>query len=157
MLRAMRKESFMKKSWCLFGAVLSLFLVMGGVPVRGEEETARLLSDLDLPLMEKFHEEEDSRVVFDTPEGRIIEVRAQGAASPEQVRDYYRLVLPTLSWQLAFQDQAGAAAPSDEGACAAEVQICLVALRDKEILSISISKDDSQAGVSVVVFDLRPR
>ncbi len=107
--------------------LILLFLTFSG-NLQGAESRTALLSDLDLPLMPGFHEDADSRVVFDTPAGRIIEVRAEGKIPPQQVFDYYQLILPSLSWRKEI--------PGKD--CNGSPPLCLVAVRDGEILKIII-------------------
>lgn len=52
----------------------------------------------DLPLMVGLVLDEDVSVVFDTPDGRVIEAVAQGAVSYEQALQFYRDTLPQLGW-----------------------------------------------------------
>jgi hypothetical protein len=52
----------------------------------------------DVPLMPGFREIDDSRMVFDTTGGRIIDSEACGMASPKDVRGFYAAALPELGW-----------------------------------------------------------
>jgi len=59
----------------------------------------------DVPVMPGLTELEDYTLVFDKPEGRIIEMVARiDGASVSDVRDYYRRSLPQLGWVMASQD-----------------------------------------------------
>lgn len=59
----------------------------------------------DVPVMPGLTELEEFTLVFDKPEGRIIEMVARiDGASVHDVRDYYRLSLPQLGWNRASQD-----------------------------------------------------
>lgn len=59
----------------------------------------------DLPLMPGLVERLDSTLVFDKPEGRIVESRAEiRELSHEDVREYYAESLPQFGWQMAGQD-----------------------------------------------------
>ncbi len=59
----------------------------------------------DVPAMPGLTELEEFTLVFDKPEGRIIEMVARiDGASVHDVRDYYRLSLPQLGWSRASQD-----------------------------------------------------
>ena len=53
----------------------------------------------DLPLMPGLIEQDGAGLVFDKPEGRIVEAIAAGAGTPQAVADYYSKVLPQLGWQ----------------------------------------------------------
>ncbi len=133
--------------------LILLFLTFSG-NLQGAEGSTALLSDLDLPLMQGFREETDSRVVFDTPAGRIIEVMAEGEIPPQQVFDYYRLVLPTLAWRKTAAEQV-----KDQDCHGASI-LCLVATRDGEILKIIIrrTKDEKikTERKTVIYFSVNP-
>ena len=66
------------------------------------QEPGRYFSELpDLPLMPGMAEMPDAGVSFDKPEGRIVEVYAQGAGTAEEVLRFYRRALPQLGWKAA--------------------------------------------------------
>lgn len=113
----------------------------------------RLLTDLDIPLMAGMEEVEAARVIFDSPEGRIIEARAEGMIEAGKVRDFYRIVLPSLGWKM---DQKSKNA--EGGMCT--VLYCLRAHREAESLTLEISadaqKDVKIQGRTNVVFSLNP-
>jgi hypothetical protein len=52
----------------------------------------------DLPLMDGLSEQADAGVVFDKPDGRIIERYASGPLSFDSVYAFYRDTLPQLGW-----------------------------------------------------------
>lgn len=152
MLRSMKIQYPLKALKVCF--LVLLYLAGGSVawgkeisPTSGE---AVLLSDLDLPVMPGFLEENQSRVVFDTPEGRIIEVQAHGNASPDQVRDYYQLVLPSLSWSLT-------GVSGDQEKCDPVSAFCIIASRDQEVLSVRGHRAEDDHSITVIIFTVRPR
>ena len=53
----------------------------------------------DLPLADGLVEIGGAGVVFDTPEGRIVERYANGNANAEAVADFYTATLPALGWR----------------------------------------------------------
>ena len=53
----------------------------------------------DLPLMMGLNEVEDAGLVFDTPAGRLVEARAEGALAASAVRAFYAETLPQLGWR----------------------------------------------------------
>lgn len=55
----------------------------------------------DLPLMAGLREVPDRGVVFESPNGRIVEAWAVGYLAPERVRAFYNESLPQLGWQAA--------------------------------------------------------
>jgi hypothetical protein len=52
----------------------------------------------DLPLMPGLAQLDTDSVVFDKPEGRIVEAKARGKLSLAAVRDFYGATLPQLGW-----------------------------------------------------------
>ncbi len=53
----------------------------------------------DLPLTPGLREIKDAGVVFDKPEGRIVEAYAEGEVSVAKVRSFYAATLPQLGWR----------------------------------------------------------
>lgn len=53
----------------------------------------------DLPLMPGLTEVPDQDVVFETPQGRIVETVATGVPSQAQVIEFYDRALPQLGWE----------------------------------------------------------
>jgi hypothetical protein len=52
----------------------------------------------DVPLMPGLAAVEGTEVVFDKPQGRIVEAQARGRVKPEAVRRFYGETLPGLGW-----------------------------------------------------------
>ncbi|GJL85454.1 MAG: hypothetical protein DHS20C02_12290 [Micavibrio sp.] len=69
--------------------------------VRPDLATPQFFASLqDVPLMPGLTELTDYTVVFDKPEGRIIEsVAAVESLTPESIRTYYEASLPQLGWR----------------------------------------------------------
>jgi len=86
------------RAWLLL--VLPLFL-LAAPPLRAEEFVA---GTEDLPLMPGLKPVANSDVVFDKPEGRIVEARAEGATTREKVEAFYAASLPPLGWKPAGRD-----------------------------------------------------
>lgn len=86
----------------------------------------------DLPLMEGLRVEGDE-LVFDTPEGRIVQVEAAGPGSAEQIQAFYGEVLPQLGWQRTSKG---------------------VFARDNEMLSLVIGERNGRVRIQ---FSLSPR
>ena len=74
--------------------LLSLLLIFAA-PAAAQEF---LSVSPDLPLMTGLSEVEEEAVVFDKPEGRIVEAYAIGAVSQDAVIAFYRETLPQLGW-----------------------------------------------------------
>jgi hypothetical protein len=53
----------------------------------------------DLPLMPGLAEVEDAGVIFDKPDGRIVQAYAQGEVAREAVLAFYHQTLPQLGWR----------------------------------------------------------
>ena len=53
----------------------------------------------DLPLMAGLTEDAGANLVFDKPDGRIVEAWATGAVSRASVAAFYTETLPQLGWQ----------------------------------------------------------
>tara|TARA_B100001123_G_scaffold448544_1_gene610121 strand:- start:5190 stop:5552 length:363 start_codon:yes stop_codon:yes gene_type:complete len=52
----------------------------------------------DLPLMEELEEVKSATLVFDKPDGRIIEAAAIGTVAVAKVQSFYHSTLPALGW-----------------------------------------------------------
>jgi hypothetical protein len=91
----------------------------------------------DLPLMDGLTEQADSGVVFDKPDGRIIERYASGPLTAESVKAFYAATLPQLGWQAKPDKRANHLAFEREG----------------ESLDIEFKKVDSEL---VVRFSVMP-
>ena len=71
----------------------------------GAGQTQFFESIQDLPLMPGLIERADATLVFDKPEGRVIEsVAEMQSLSDEQVRQYYASSLPQFGWEMAGED-----------------------------------------------------
>lgn len=111
-----------------------LALTFTGACLQATAEEEAFMADLDLPLFPGTLEVEEERVVFDSPDGRIIQAMARGDVSAEAAYDYYRVVVPSLGWVVSEKST-----PDEQ--CDKAAQYCLVASRDGESLVITISFD----------------
>ena len=59
----------------------------------------------DLPLMGGLAQDARLGLLFDKPEGRIVESVARGALQPGAVRAFYASTLPQLGWRIAGPDR----------------------------------------------------
>ena len=55
----------------------------------------------DVPLMPGLVPVDGASLVFDKPEGRIVEAQARGKLDRAKVRDFYGAALPQLGWSAA--------------------------------------------------------
>jgi hypothetical protein len=59
----------------------------------------------DVPLMPGLADVAGSSLVFDKPQGRIVEAQARGALQQAKVRDFYAATLPQLGWKALGADR----------------------------------------------------
>ncbi|HYB11236.1 MAG TPA: hypothetical protein VEJ16_16360 [Alphaproteobacteria bacterium] len=55
----------------------------------------------DIPLMPGLAPIDDADVIFDTPQGRIVEAYAKGDMTRKSVLEFYARTLPQLGWSAA--------------------------------------------------------
>lgn len=80
-------------------ALCLTFASFGINPVHAAESVHLYFSALpELPIPANMHEDEDSAVRFDQPEGRIITLQASGSVKPNEITDFYTKTLPSLGW-----------------------------------------------------------
>lgn len=87
----------------------------------------------DVPLMPGLSERADAAVVFDKPEGRIVEAEATGRLARADVLKFYAASLPQLGWRARGEGKF---------------------LRDREELALSFTS--GQGGSLTVRFTLSP-
>jgi hypothetical protein len=116
----------------LIAAVTALWLAAGTAAADGGAGFVPGFEDL--PLMPGLGAVEGATVIFDKPTGRIVEAHAVGGRSADEVRAFYRDVLPELGW-----------APRGEGAWS----------REGETLQIEVTRSASgRVGVRFVLAPL---
>jgi hypothetical protein len=81
--------------------ILLAALLAAGAPAARADEPVFLGGFDDLPLMAGLVEIDGAGVVFDTPQGRIVERYAAGVVAAEEVARFYQATLPALGWQAA--------------------------------------------------------
>lgn len=115
---------------------IMLFLVFS-LPAGAEEP--RFFSELsDIPLMPGLFELAEDAVVFDKPEGRIVESAAVSETeNMNEIREFYDSALPQLGW---------VRVPAPEGAAAY--------IRQDEALRLRL---ETRQGVNVVKLMVSPR
>ena len=74
----------------------------------------------DLPLHENMEFIKDSLILFDTNEGRIIQLDTKGKVEKTVIKDFYEELLPNLGWSLVKENMFS---------------------RDDEIIEIEFSKE----------------
>ena len=86
----------------LFLALLGLLIPALSPGQATTQEPGRYFTEVpDLPLMPGMAEMPDAGVSFDKPEGRIVEVYAQGEGTADEVLRFYQRALPQLGWEAA--------------------------------------------------------
>ncbi len=116
---------------CMVALVLGVAALGGSA--RGQDGTAGFVGGIeDLPLMAGLVEDAAAGLVFDKPEGRIVEAVATGTLERAAVDAFYAATLAELGWR-----------PSGDGAYK----------REGEALRITVSGED---GAVTVHFSLIP-
>ena len=110
-----------------------------------QERNRDLLMNLDIPLMSGLVENTDEAVVFDSPEGRIINAEAQGEITAIKTFEYYRSVLPSLGWNINKDQHNGMT-------CEEPAQYCIEAIRDQESLLLQFSASNGTSKISYSLF-----
>ncbi|MEQ9643319.1 MAG: hypothetical protein RIM84_25085 [Alphaproteobacteria bacterium] len=127
-----------------------MWLLFAGAAVAEQ----RYLADVvDLPLMPGLWEVPDAGMVFDKPQGRIVEAEARGDETPDAVRAYYADALPPLGWRAEGRAQPDAATNSEGKRAVARLPWADTFRRDGEVLRIEISE---RAGAVAVRFSITP-
>jgi hypothetical protein len=81
----------------LIFAIAALFLVCGN-GARAVESAVYVPGTEDIPLMPGLAPAPDGMLVFDQPQGRIVEVTTSGPVRRRDVLSFYRESLPELGW-----------------------------------------------------------
>lgn len=107
----------------------------GDLPAANHSEQQQFFETLnDVPLMPGLYEMVDDSVVFDKPEGRIIESRAASEKlAGAQIKSFYKHTLPQMGW-----------VPRADGSY----------VRDGETLTMNVEK---QGNYSIVRFMVAPK
>jgi hypothetical protein len=92
----------MRRCWTkalVVPAVLLILSTFPGMSGTAQAQNVGFIADVeDLPLMPGLSEIAGAGLVFDKPEGRIVEAYARGSLTPEAVLAFYRRSLPQLGW-----------------------------------------------------------
>jgi len=84
----------------LFAALLAVLTLVGAGAAPTRAQVQSYIAEVeDLPLMPGLSEIEGAGVVFDKPDGRIVEAFAQGEVARNEVLAFYRKTLPQLGWR----------------------------------------------------------
>lgn len=90
----------MRQVFVCFFMILAVAVVPFPAAAQQAESPAFLQNLNDVPLMPGLYEMLDSGVVFDQPDGRIVEAEAAGEEpqTPE-IQQFYRKSLPQFGWK----------------------------------------------------------
>lgn len=83
-------------------AAIVFALLLLAVPAAADEFVA---GTEDVPLMPGLMPQPNSDLVFDKPEGRIVEAGAEGATTRAKVEAFYAASLPPLGWRRLGRDR----------------------------------------------------
>jgi hypothetical protein len=83
---------------------LVLVAFLAAMPMAAQAADTFVAGTEDVPLMPELRPIDGSALVFDKPEGRIIEAQAMGAVNRGKVRGFYAAALPQLGWHTAGKD-----------------------------------------------------
>ena len=126
----------------LIAALFTAFALLAAAPsalwaqsraVQSQGAAAFLSVIEDVPLMPGLTERADAAVLFDKPEGRIVEAEATGRLVRAEVLKFYAASLPQLGWRARGEGRF---------------------LRDREELALSFAS--GAGGVVTVRFTLSP-
>ncbi len=124
----------MPRLTALFIAFALLAAAPSAVVAQSRPQAAAFLSVIeDVPLMPGLTERPDAAVLFDKPEGRIVEAEASGRLARAEVLKFYAASLPQLGWRARGEDRF---------------------LRDREELALSFAS--GPGGLLTVRFTLSP-
>lgn len=138
------------RSRALAGLAAVLLLLSAGTATAAQ----RYLADVvDLPLMPGLWEVPEAGMVFDKPQGRIVEAEARGEETAAAVRAYYADALPPLGWRAEGRAQQDAATHGEGRRAVARLPWTDTFRRDGEVLRIEISGRD---GAVAVRFSITP-
>lgn len=123
-------------------ALFKAILIFPILFMTAKAQESDLLADLDLPLMAGLIENQDAAMLFDSPDGRIVNAEAAGNIKSDDITNYYKGVLPALGWSILG------------GSCEALSTNCILAERENEKLSLNLFDHN---GGSRITFALSPK
>ncbi len=89
----------MRISLPLIALTLFVAVASGRPSAGGDGESAFVIGIEDMPLMAGLIEDEEASLVFDKPDGRLVEAYAFGRLGADEVSEFYRTTLPALGWR----------------------------------------------------------
>ncbi len=122
----------MKLSFSLYMCAALIGTALSGLPIAAKAQ-GFLSAAGDIPLADGLVELPDGVMVFDKPQGRIVQLTAaRETANAQSVADFYRAALPNLGWVLADDSES-----------------VLTFTGQAEILRLTFTAD-------LVIFDVKP-
>ena len=113
---------------------IAVVLLLAVLRAAHGDESRYVAGTGDVPLMAGLVENSAAALIYDKPEGRIVDAEASGEVAADDVAAFYRTTLAQLGWEPTGDD--------------------LVFVREGERLSIGIREEQ---GSTVVRFALEPR
>ncbi|TVQ82173.1 MAG: hypothetical protein EA357_10280 [Micavibrio sp.] len=87
----------------IIAGIFAVFFLFGGTisaaAYSASSSSQFFTAVTDLPLMPGFIEQLDENMIFDKPEGRIVETEAVGRGTREIAEGFYLETLPQLGWR----------------------------------------------------------
>ena len=125
-----------------------MFVMLGFCfAAHGQEQSIEMLNDMAIPLMAGLKENTEEAMLFDSPEGRVINAQANGNVDGAYLLKYYLMVLPSLGWNVTQSNEGGMR-------CADSAQYCMNAIREEENLTLNI---ETKSNVSEITYSLAPQ
>ncbi len=82
-----------------FAVALGVLILGAAQPALADHRQSFVGGLEDLPLMDGLAEDRAAGLVFDKPDGRLVDAYASGPIAPEAVAAFYRDTLPELGWR----------------------------------------------------------
>jgi len=125
-------------AFCLLAAFSVGVIADEGAGEGADGATGYFEALADLPIAPGLAERPDEALVFDKPDGRIVEVVATGVTPMAEVEEFYKQVLPALGWALSLETR------NERG-------MELSFEREGEALRLAIGRSDNDDATRLVV------
>ena len=123
------KDDFHKLFITIIAFIFFYFFYLGNV---SSEDFLDCIEDI--PLVNKLYEKKDSCFYFDSDEGRVANVEAEGNIRKDRILNFYLEVLPQLGWEINTDDSYDNVIKFNRG---------------KELLNVSVHENNKE---SLVIF-----
>ena len=107
-------------------------------------DSSSFLKDIeDVPVPEGFTQNEEEPLVYDTPDGRIVETSVEGTGDAKEVAEFYEKTLPQLGWK--------------KDAQLADSGLNLTFEKEKEKLKLFIKRDELRVEIKFALYPAKKR